>query len=113
DAKMNVRIDESRRNRAVAQIKDLRAACTADRARDLDDGVVFDQNFRRTEQCVTQTVEQFSADDDCFRHQSLPTLTLELTPLHSLSETLHNSSGARISQDLSNRPLRHSDRVNP
>ena len=78
DAEMNVSVDESGRNGAVAQIKDVRAAGPADRARYLDNGVAFYQDFRRAEHRVAQAVEQFSADDDCFRHCELPLLELNL-----------------------------------
>jgi hypothetical protein len=77
----DVSIDESGRNGAVAQIKDVRATGTADRARDLDNGVAFYQDFRRAEHLVGQAVEQLSADDDCFRHCKLPPLALNSTVL--------------------------------
>jgi hypothetical protein len=75
---MNVSVDESGTNSAIAQIQEVRAAGTADRDRDLDDGVVFYQNFRRAKRFVAEAVEQFSADNDCFRHCELPLLELNL-----------------------------------
>jgi hypothetical protein len=87
DAVGYVSIDESGRNGAVAQIKDVRAAGTAERARDLDDGVVFYQDFRRAEHRVARAVEQFPADDDCFRHCGLPLPVT--TPRHWGSDIRH------------------------
>ncbi len=93
DAEMNVSIDESGRNGAIAQIKDVCAAGTADRARDLDDGVAFYQDFRRAEHRVAQAVEQFSANDNCFRHCELPLLELNL--LHGTGRPTSFAEGIR------------------
>jgi hypothetical protein len=68
DAEVNVSIDEPGRHGAVAQIKDVCAVGTANRTRDLDDVIAVNQDFHRAERRVAQAVEQFSADDDCFRH---------------------------------------------
>jgi len=102
DAEMNVGVDEAGKNSTVAQIKDIRTAGSPDRARYFDNAIAFYQDFSRATHPVAQAVEQFSADDDGFRHVIFPLLELKLLMALGVRPPSIEASGARISRGLSN-----------